>query len=56
MEPELALLLHTYQDVFALPRGLPYSRSKDHFIPLIQGARTSESETIPVPSQSKRTN
>jgi len=34
MEPELALLLHTYHDVFAVPTGLPASRSNDHCITL----------------------
>jgi len=38
MEPELALLLHTYHDVFAVPMGLPSSRSNDHCIPLIKRA------------------
>ena len=38
MEPELALLLHTYHDVFAVSIGLPPSRSNDHCIPLIKGA------------------
>jgi len=37
MEPELALLLHTYQDVFAVPNGLPLTRSHDHTISLITG-------------------
>jgi len=38
MEPELALLLHTYHDVFTVSMGLPPSRSNDHCIPLIKGA------------------
>jgi len=38
MEPELALLLHTYHDVFTVPMGLPRSRSNDHCIPLIKRA------------------
>jgi len=37
MEPELALLLHTYHDVFAVPTGLPPNRSNDYCIPLIKG-------------------
>jgi len=38
MEPELALLLNTYHNVFAFPTGLPPSRSNDHCIPLSKGA------------------
>jgi len=37
IEPELALLMHTYHDVFVVPMGLPPSRSNDHCIPLIKG-------------------
>ena len=37
MEPELALLLHTYQEVFQQPTGLPPPREHDHCIPLIEG-------------------
>lgn len=33
MELELALLLHTYSEVFATPTSLPPPRSHDHFIP-----------------------
>ena len=36
--PELASLLHEYEDVFQPPSGLPPSRSCDHEIPLIAGA------------------
>jgi len=38
MEPELALLLHTYAQVFDTAIGLPPQREHDHSIPLIQGA------------------
>ena len=38
MEPELALLLHTYQQVFAVPCGLPPPRSQNHSIPLVHGS------------------
>ena len=38
MEPELALLLHTYAKVFNQPTGLPPKREHDHTIPLIEGA------------------
>nr|KYP46388.1 hypothetical protein KK1_032037 [Cajanus cajan] len=37
MEPELARLLHTYKDVFAVTTGLPTRRSQDHSIPLKSG-------------------
>jgi len=37
MEPALALLLHTYQQVFAVPKGLPPHRSQNHAIPLMNG-------------------
>ena len=36
MEPELALLLHTYSVVFATPINLPPRRSHDHSIPLLE--------------------
>nr|KYP57088.1 Retrovirus-related Pol polyprotein from transposon 17.6 [Cajanus cajan] len=35
MEPELAILLHTYEQVFAVPKGLPPNRSQNHAIPLM---------------------
>ena len=38
MEPELVLLLHTYNAVFAKPIGLPLPRSHDHSIPLVEGS------------------
>ncbi|KAL2319993.1 hypothetical protein Fmac_028962 [Flemingia macrophylla] len=37
MEPELAILLHTYKQVFAVPKGLPPNRSQNHAIPLMHG-------------------
>jgi len=36
MEPELALLFHTYNDVFDTPILLPPPRSHDHHIPLLE--------------------
>ena len=39
MEPELALLLHTYSVVFATPISLPPQRSHDHSIPLLEGSQ-----------------
>jgi hypothetical protein len=38
VEPELALLLHTYCLVFNTPSTLPPPRSHDHSIPLMDGA------------------
>ena len=35
VEPEMAMLLQSYQDVFALPHGLPPHRTHDHSIPLL---------------------
>ncbi|GAU23864.1 hypothetical protein TSUD_369720 [Trifolium subterraneum] len=37
MEPELAILLHTYQKVFHTPTGLPPPREKKHEIHLQEG-------------------
>ncbi|MCH79797.1 Ty3/gypsy retrotransposon protein, partial [Trifolium medium] len=37
MEPELAILLHTYQKVFQTPSGLPPPREQMHEIPLQEG-------------------
>lgn len=37
IEPELAILLHTYQKMFENPSGLPPPRSHDHQIPLQEG-------------------
>ena len=39
MEPELALLLHTYSVVFDTPSSLPPQRSHDHSIPLLSGSQ-----------------
>ena len=36
--PDLAALLHLYEDVFQPPSGLPPSRHCDHEIPLVEGA------------------
>ncbi|CAJ2661993.1 unnamed protein product [Trifolium pratense] len=38
IEPEIAILLHTYKDLFNTPSALPPSRSQNHTIPLIEGA------------------
>jgi hypothetical protein len=38
IEPEIAILLHTYKDLFKTPSTLPPSRSHNHSIPLIEGA------------------
>jgi len=53
MEPELALLLHTYHDVFAVPTGLPPSISNDHCIPLIKGADPVEVRPYRYPHSQK---
>ena len=38
IEPELALLLHSYGEVLSTPSSLPPQRSHDHSIPLIEGS------------------
>jgi len=38
MEPELAILLQTYRQVFHVPIGLPPPRLHDHSIPLLEGS------------------
>ncbi|WVZ26157.1 hypothetical protein V8G54_004701 [Vigna mungo] len=35
IEPEIALLLHTYRTIFATPKGLPPNRSQNHCIPFL---------------------
>ena len=35
IEPDMAVLLHTFKDVFDQPHGLPASRSHNHSIPLL---------------------
>jgi len=39
MDPELVTLLHHYRSIFAVPTGLPPSRSHNHAIPLINDAQ-----------------
>jgi len=39
MEPELAILLHTYATIFEVPLRLPQKRIHDHCIPLVVGAQ-----------------
>ena len=39
LEPDLALLLHTYEFVFENPTSLPPPRSHDHAIPLLEGSK-----------------
>nr|KYP65516.1 hypothetical protein KK1_011752 [Cajanus cajan] len=39
IEPDLALLLHTYKDVFLAPQGLPPTRTHDHSIPLLPNTK-----------------
>jgi len=38
MEPELAMSIHQYKNVFEKPHGLPPIRSHDHTIPLMFGS------------------
>ena len=38
MDPEIAILLHTYAQVFKVPSSLPPPREQDHAIPLKQGS------------------
>ncbi|XP_017406476.1 uncharacterized protein LOC108319747 [Vigna angularis] len=35
IDPDIALLLHTYNMIFAKPKGLPPNRSQNHCIPLL---------------------
>jgi hypothetical protein len=36
-EPEIAMLLHNYQNVFKTPTALPSTRAHNHAIPLLEG-------------------
>jgi hypothetical protein len=38
IEPEIAILLHTYKEVFQTPNALTQNRSHNHHIPLIKGS------------------
>jgi hypothetical protein len=38
IEPELAILLHTYKELFQSPTTLPPIRSHNHSIPLLEGS------------------
>ncbi|PNX56849.1 hypothetical protein L195_g058407, partial [Trifolium pratense] len=38
IEPEIAMLLHTYKELFQPPSALPPSRAHNHSIPLMEGA------------------
>ncbi|MCI26144.1 hypothetical protein A2U01_0047339, partial [Trifolium medium] len=38
IEPEIAMLLHTYKDLFKTPTALPPDRAHNHTIPLVDGA------------------
>jgi hypothetical protein len=38
LEPEIAILLHTYKDLFQTPTALPPNRARNHTIPLVDGA------------------
>nr|KYP41725.1 Transposon Ty3-I Gag-Pol polyprotein [Cajanus cajan] len=53
MEPELALLLHTYGSIFANPTSLPPPRSHDHFIPLLEGSNPMKVKPYRYPHSQK---
>ena len=54
MEPELALLLHTYREVFAKPSGLPPNRLHDHAIPLMAGSTPVKMKPYRYPHSQKQ--
>ena len=37
-EPEVAVLLHTYKDIFQAPSSLALVRARNHTIPLLEGS------------------
>lgn len=50
IESELALLLHTYRQVFDKPTGLQPDRAHNHSIPLIEGSTQLRSSPIGTPT------
>jgi len=53
VELEIALLLHTYQQVFDVPSALPPPRSHNHAIPLIHGANLVKVKSYRYPFSQK---
>ncbi|MCH79841.1 retrotransposon protein, partial [Trifolium medium] len=53
IEPEIAILLHTYKDLFKTPSALPPSRSHNHSIPLIEGANPVKVKSYRYPHSQK---
>ena len=39
LEPDLAILLHTYMDVFSVPQGFPPNKTQDHSILLLKDVK-----------------
>ena len=39
LEPDLAILLHTYMDVFSVPQGFPPNKTQDHSILFLKDAK-----------------
>jgi len=53
MEPELAITIHQYKNVFEKPHGLPPIRSHDHTIPLMSGNAPVKVRPYPYPHSQK---
>nr|KYP49955.1 hypothetical protein KK1_028266 [Cajanus cajan] len=51
---EIALLLHTYHQVFDLPCGLPSPRSHNHVIPLVHGSNPIKVKPYSYPFSQKQ--
>jgi len=49
MEPELAMIIYQYKNVFKRPHGLPPIRSHDHTIPLMFGSAPVKVRPYPYP-------
>jgi len=53
MEPELAMTIHQYKNIFEKPHGLPPIRSHDHTIPLMSGSVLVKVRPYPYPHSQK---
>jgi len=53
MEPELAMTIHQYKNVFEKPHGLPPIQSHDHTIPLMFGSAPVKVRPYPYPHSQK---